>query len=388
VLVVAELCLTQVLVVAAGLLIRSAILLQSVSPGFSTGNLLVTNIVLPVSRYATDGVRETGFQQVEQAIAAVPGVASVGRTLIAPIHGGGWNCQTWHEGADHNDKSAVIANVRSADPGYFKTMKTPLLLGRTFTSADVSNSPPVAVLNQTLARKLYGAANPIGRHMGSCVFGGDKPIWLEIVGVTGDMRANGLADEAPSEAYFATTQFVNGYNAYVIRGSVPVLTLLPSIRRAVASVDPMLALSAISTMDDAIGQRLALPRFTMWLLMLLGGIGLVLALVGVYGVISYIVTQRTREVGVRIALGADPRTIQWMLVRQGLLLGVGGVAVGSVTSLAVTRYLGAMMYGITAHDPLTFGGVALLLVLVAAGASWIPARRATRIDPLVALRGS
>jgi predicted permease len=389
VLVVAELCLTQVLVIAAGLLIRSAILLQSVSPGFSTSNLLVTNIVLPASRYATDDARESAYERVEAAIAGVPGVQSVGRTLIAPIHGGGWNCQAWHEGADHNDPSAVSANVRSADPSYFATMKTPVLLGRVFTSADAAKSPPVAVLNQTLARRLYGTANPIGRHMGSCMFGGsDKPVWLEIVGVTGDMRANGLADEAPPEVYFAATQFVNGYNAYVVRGSVPVTTLLPSIRRAVATVDPMLALSAVSTMDDAIGRTLALPRFTMWLLMLLGGIGLVLALVGVYGVIAYIVTQRTREVGIRIALGADARTIQWMLVRQGLLLGIGGVAVGSVASFAVMRYLGAMMYGVTAHDPMTFGAVEGLLVVVAVCASWIPARRATKIDPLVALRGN
>jgi ABC-type antimicrobial peptide transport system permease subunit len=141
-------------------------------------------------------------------------------------------------------------------------------------------------------------------------------------------------------------------------------------------------------MDDAIGNTLALSRFTMWLLSLLGAIGLILALVGVYGVISYIVTQRTREVGIRIALGADATGIQWMLVRQGLALGVAGIVAGSAVSLMATKYLQSLMYGVTTHDPLTFGGVALLLVAVAVGASWIPARRATRIDPLTALRGS
>ncbi len=388
-LVVGELCLTQVLVVGAGLLIRSAILLQQVSPGFSTGNLLVTNIILPHARYATDDVQEAAYQRVENAIAAVPGVQSVGRTLIAPIHGGGWDCQAWHEGADRNDPSAVSSNVRSADPTYFSTMGDPILLGRAFTSADGANAPHVVIINQTLAHKLFGNANPVGRHMGSCVFSGPTtPAWLEIVGVTGDMRANGLGSEAPAELYVPTTQFVNGYNAYVIRGAVPVTTLLPAIRRAVAKVDPMLALSSVATMDEAIGRTLALPRFTMWLLVLLGGVGLVLALVGVYGVISYVVTQRTREVGIRIALGADVGGIQWMLVRQGILLGVAGIAVGSAVSIAATRYLGALMYGVSPHDPLTFGAVALLLVAVAACASWIPARRATRIDPLVALRGS
>jgi putative ABC transport system permease protein len=388
VLVVAELCLTQVLVIAAGLLIRSGILLQSVSPGFATANLLVTNLVLPSSRYPTDDAREAAYQRIGNAIAAVPGVTSVGRTLIAPIHGGGWNCQAWHEGADSNDPSAVSADVRSADPGFFSAIGDPILLGRAFSSSDVAGGPHVVIVNQTLARRLFGSANPIGRHMGSCIFGGDKPVWLEVVGVTQDMRANGLADEAPPELYAPTTQFVNGYNAYVIRGAVPVLTLLPTIRRAVASVDPLLALSAVSTMDDAIGRTLALPRFTMRLLSLLGAIGLVLALVGVYGVITYVVAQRTREMGIRIALGADRGEIQWMLVRQGLAFGLAGVAIGSVASLAVTRYLSALMFGVTAHDPLTFGAVAGLLVLVSVCASWIPARRATRIDPLTALRGS
>ena len=387
-LVIGELCLTQVLVIAAGLLIRSAILLQSVPTGFATNNLLVMNIVLPGARYTTDDAREAAFQRIGEAMTAVPGVRAVGRTLIAPIHGGGWDCNAWHEGADRNDPSAVISDVRSADPNFFNAIGAPMLLGRAFTSADAANSPHVVIINQTLAKKLFGSASPIGRHMGSCVFGGDKPVWLEVVGVSADMRADGLANEVPSQLYVPTTQFVNGYNAYVIRGTVPVGTLLPAIRQAVATVDPALALSAVSTMDDAIGRTLALPRFTMWLLSLLGAIGLILALVGVYGVISYVVTQRTREVGIRIALGADATEIQWMLVRQGLVLGAAGILVGSAASLTVTKYLGSLMYGVTPHDPATFGTVALLLMLVAAGASWIPARRATRIDPLTALRGN
>jgi putative ABC transport system permease protein len=392
VLVIGELCLTQVLVIAAGLLIRSAILLESVSPGFAPNNLLVANILLPSAQYPSDAARETGFQRIEESIAAVPGVQSVGRTMIAPIHGGGWNCAAYREGTNRNDPSAVTANVRTADPNYFSTIGAPLLLGRMFTRADAADGAPVVIVNQTLARRLFGNANPVGKRVANCINPlGDAAnapqVWREIVGVTGDMHANGLGREAPSEFYLPSTQFVDGKNAYVIRGSVPVTTLLPSIRRAVSTVDPMLALSAVSTMDDAIGKTLALPRFTMWLLTLLGAIGLVLALVGVYGVISYLVTQRTREVGIRIALGADSREIQWMLVRQGLTLGLAGVAVGSVASLATTRYLSALMFGITAHDPITFSAVALLLVLVVAGASWLPARRATRIDPLIALRG-
>ena len=383
-LVIGELCLTQVLVIAAGLLIRSALLLQAVSPGFATDNLLVMNIVLPGTRYTTDDAREAAYRRIGEAITAVPGVRTVGRSLIAPIHGGGWNCQAWHEGSSRNDPGAVISDVRSADPNFFAAIGAPILLGRAFTTADAANGPRVVILNQTLAKKLFGNANPIGRQMGSCVFSSDdKPVWLEVVGVTRDMRADGLANEAPSQLYVPSTQFVNSYNAYTIRGNVPVATLLPAIRQAVATVDPALALSSVSTMEDAIGRTLALPPFTMWLLSLLGAIGLILALVGVYGVISYVVTQRTREVGIRIALGADATEIQWMLVRQGLALGALGIAAGSVVSLMVTKYLGSLMYGVSAHDPLTFGAVAFLLVLVAAGASWIPARRATRIDPLM-----
>jgi putative ABC transport system permease protein len=332
--------------------------------------------------------REAGFQQIENAIASIPGVQSTGRAMIVPIHGGGWDCNVFREGKDPKDPSSVDANVRTADPTYFSTLRTPVLRGRAFTSSDRADGPPVAILNQALALKLFGSADPIGQRVANCIGGDKTPVFHEIVGVIGDMHANGLANDAPYELYYPTSQFSNMTNSFVVRGSVPVATLLPEVRRAVGGVDPLVALSAVSTMDDAIGRTLALPRFTMWLLTLLGGTGLILALVGVYGVISYVVTQRTREVGIRIALGADGSEIQWMLVRQGLALGLIGIAIGSAASLAATRYLGALMFGVSAHDPLTFGIVAALLVLVSVCASWLPARRATRIDPLIALRGS
>src|SRR5215211_5959556 len=180
----------------------------------------------------------------------------------------------------------------------------------------------------------------------------------------------------------------NNQMTFVIRGSVPVMTLLPSIRRAVASVDPLLALSRTQTMSEAIGSSLALPRFTMWLLTLLGTTGLVLAIVGVYGVIAYFVTQRTHEFGVRMALGATGGSVQRMVVRQGLAFGVLGVAVGTLVSYGASRFLGSMTYGITPHDPLTFALVGALLTVVVICASYFPARRATRIDPLEALRSS
>jgi putative ABC transport system permease protein len=388
VLVVGELCLTQVLLIAAGLLIRSAILLSSVQPGFATSNLLVANVLLPSVRYPTTAEQETGFQEIEAGIAAIPGVQSVGRTLIAPIHGNGWDCNVFHEEQGASDPNAIDANVRTADPAYFATMGTPMVRGRAFTSSDRADGPLVAIVSQALARRLYGTADPVGRRIANCIGSAKTPAWHEIVGVSGDMHADGLASDAPPEVYYPTAQFINRSNSFVVRGNVPVTTLLPAIRRAVAGVDPLVALSAVSTMDDAIGRTLALPRFTMWLLTLLGATGLILAIIGVYGVISYVVTQRTREVGIRIALGADLGGIQWMLVRHGLTLGIVGTAIGTGVSLAATHYIANLIFGVTAHDPLTFGAVALLLVLVAVCASWIPARRATRIDPLVALRGN
>jgi predicted permease len=386
-LVVGELCLAQVLVVGAGLLIRSSILLQSVNPGFDPTNLLVTAVALPSSRYAETASQGLAFDRIAEAMAAVPGVRSVGRTMRAPIHGGGYDCTAIREGAGPDDPKAEGTSVRSADPAFFSTIGASFLRGRAFTALDKTGGVPVAIVNQTLARRLFGDANPIGRRVANCIRSGADTEWHEVVGVIADMHAQGLANESPAELYYPTAQFVTGEMAFVIKGSVPVATLVPSLRRAVAGVDPLLALSKVETMEAAISDSLALPHFSMWLLTLLGGTGLLLAVVGVYGVIAYIVSQRTREMGIRIALGARSSAIQWMLVRKGLVLGVGGVLVGSAASFAATRVLVSMMYGITVRDPLTFVAVAALLTVVTVCASWLPARRATKIDPITSLRG-
>jgi putative ABC transport system permease protein len=185
-----------------------------------------------------------------------------------------------------------------------------------------------------------------------------------------------------------TTQWLNGGYTYIVRGNVPVTTLVPQLRRAVSSVDPLVPLVRVSTFDEALSGRLAMPRFTMLLLVMLGGTGLVLAIVGVYGVVSYFVTQRTHELGVRVALGASSGSLQWLVVRQGVTFAIVGVAIGGALGLAASRLLRSMIFGITPHDPITFAIVGLTLALVAVVASYIPARRATRIDPLEALRSS
>jgi putative ABC transport system permease protein len=235
-----------------------------------------------------------------------------------------------------------------------------------------------------LAKRLYGDADPIGRRISNGSV--EKPDWREVVGVVDEMRANGPADDPPLTLYMPSATWVNPQQTFIIRGNVPVTTLVPQIRRTVAGIDPLLALSRVSTIEESLRAILAMPRFTMLLLTLLGVTGLVLAVVGVYGVISYFVAQRTHEFGVRLALGASSNAVQWLVVRQGLVLAAIGMAAGLLLAFAAARTLQSLIFGVSTHDPLTFAAVALILGAVAVVASYIPARRATRIDPLEALR--
>jgi predicted permease len=386
VLVVGELCLAQILLIGAGLLIRSQILVQSVPVGFDTHNLLATSISLPPSRYGTAAQRDAAFQQIERAIGAIPGVRAVGRSQVVPVYSHGWNWTAMREGSDGHDAGAVTADMRGVSPGYFDALGIPVRLGRAFAEADGPDASPVAIVSRGLAKQLFGAANPIGRRISNGSV--QQPRWREIVGVVDDMHANGPYDDPPMTMYMPSASFVNGGQTIVVRGAVPVLTLIPQIRRAVASVDPLLALSGISTIDESLSRLLAIPRFATMLLALLGLTGLVLAVVGVYGVIAYFVAQRTHELGVRLALGASGNAVQWLVVKQGLMLAAIGVIMGVGLALGTTRLLRSMMFGITSHDPMTFVVVAAVLAVVAVLASYIPARRATRIDPLEALRSS
>ena len=388
-LVVGELCLVQVLLVGAVLLIRSAALLQAVQPGFATDNLLITNLLLPPSRYGAPGALEAGFVKLDAALAAIPGVSAVGRTSLAPVQSGGnWNCNAMRPGSNGHDEGAVGANMRGANAAYFGAIGEPVLRGRAFNNTDVADGPPVAIITRGLAHDLDGDADPVGQLITSCASASNNgPVWRTVVGVVGDTRARGRAVDPPREMYMPSAQWPQNYSmAFLIRGSVPVSTLLPSLRRAVATVDPELALSRTKTMDAAFADLQALPRFTMWLLILLGATGLALAIVGVYGVIAYLVAQRAHEFGVRLALGAQGGALQWMVVREGIVFALAGVTIGSMAAFGLARFLSALLFGITTHDPMTYGVVAGALAAVAGVASYWPARSATRIDPLKALR--
>jgi predicted permease len=382
--IVAELCLAQVLLVGAGLLVQSARRVSQIAPGFDPGNLLMTLVTLPPARYASTAEVDAAFQRMDAAIAAVPGVTSVARTQAAPIYSGGWGWTAFREGSDGHDAGSGHADVRAVTPGYFATLRMRLIMGRDFSANDRAGGARVAIVSATLARQFFNGANPLGKRISNGT--PENPGWREIIGVADDIHADGLTVDPIPTLYVPAAQFVNGGQTYLVRADVPVRTLVPAVRRAVGSVDPLVALTRVGTMEDAIADSVAVPRFSMWLITLLGATGLLLAVVGVYGVIAYFVTQRTRELGVRMALGADARAVRWLVVRQGLLLGLLGVVAGIIVSLAATRLLSAYLYGITARDPATFAAVAGAMLVTAIAASYLPARRATRIDPLQAIR--
>jgi predicted permease len=385
-LVIAEVALALVLLVGAGLLVRSAVAIQRVSPGFDPHGLLVASVALPAARYSTDSSVAAGFERITAAVQSVPGVSSVALVSRIPIGTFGMDCNTWRDGTNTNDYAgSVVANARGATGNYFGTMRTPLLRGRTFGIGDIAGAPPVAIINQSLARRLFGDADPIGRRVAQCA--GGPPSWHEIVGVVANMRASGLGESPPNEVYYPAAQLRQSAMYLVIRATVRPASLTAAIRHAVAGVDPELAVSGASTMDEVISRSMATPHFTTTLLLLLGLTGLALAAVGIYGIIAYFVSQRAHEIGVRMALGASRRGVSLMVLRQGLALAGAGVAIGLVASAAATRALAGMIYGVGTRDPVTFVGVAAILLVVAALASLVPAHRATRLDPLEALRG-
>lgn len=383
-LIVAEIAIAMVLLTGAGLLVRSSILVRRVPPGFDPANLLVAGIGLPSSRYPSDDLVAARFSEITAAVRAIPGVASAAMISRIPIGSGGADCAARADGAAEAPGSMHDAEFRPVTPGYFATMRTPLLRGRDFTAADVAGGPAVVVINATLARTLFGAADPIGRRVVHCV---GAPLVRTVVGVVPDVHANGLSLDAPDEIFYPESQLTDHTMTLVVRGGVPVADLIAPIRRTIARIDPDLPLSNVATMASVMRRAGAELYFSTVLLAVLGGIGLTLAAVGIYGVIGYFVAERTHEMGVRMALGAGAWQVRRMVVGQGVTLAGIGVVLGGGAAILVTRVLAGVVYGISVRDTTTFVLVAILLALTGVAASFVPAWRATRIDPLTALRG-
>ncbi len=389
VLVACQLAIALVLLIGAGLLLRSFDRLQHVDPGFRADHVLTFLLDVPSERHPA-AQRAAFVRQVLQSTRALPGVESAGAIFGLPLdEDEGAFTALDIEGRPVPKSQRPRVAFRLIESQYFDTMKIPLLQGRTFTPRDEQGGPPLAIVNETFARRMFPGESPLGHRVSPTISFGDSddaPM-REIVGVTGDVKSGGISDNAVPEVYApqTSTDFIGEMTIVVRTGNDP-NALIPAVRSVVTSADKDLPLRNVRTMQEYVTGSISAPRFEAVLLGTFAVLAFVLTTIGLYGVISYSVVQRTREMGIRMVLGAQRGSISRMVVRQGALLTLIGVAAGLLASLFAVRLIRGLLYGIGATDPATFIAVPLLLMAVALFASYIPARRATRVDPLVALR--
>jgi putative ABC transport system permease protein len=387
-LVVSEVALAVVLLVSAGLLIRSFQLLRQVEPGFNPENALTMRMVLPFPKYAKKETRSAFYDEVLRQVKETRGVEAAGMITFMPLSFSGMNFSFSVEGrAAPSDMNLPFALFRVVSPDYFRAMGIPLLRGRYFEAQDSPDTTPVTLINRRLAEQYWPGEDAIGKRIK--VGPADSPnAWLTVVGVVGDVRQTGL-HEQKSDFYVPYMQERRSFMAprdLVVRTKADPAVIAAAVRKAVWSVDKDQPVSNVRTVNDVFSAAISQERFQALMLGLSAALALVLACVGLYGVISYSVVQRTHEIGVRMALGAQPVDVLSLVIRQGMSLTFVGLVVGIVAGTFVTRVLTDMLFGVTPRDPLTFAGVPVLLLVVAFLACYIPARRATRIDPLIALR--
>jgi len=389
-LVAMEIALAMLLLVGSGLLLRSFSRLQEVPPGFQPDHLLVADIPLSPTAYAKPQDRYQFFDRLVERAKSLPGVRSAAAASFLPVSGGGsiihFNITGRPPKSPHE---FVAAGYRTITPNYLETLGVPLLQGRFFTRGDNEKSPAVVIINATMAHTFFPNENPLGKRLQLGALPEQEVPTMEIVGVVGDVHF-GLGTDPQAEMYLPYRQADLLLPVFqlsvVLRTAGDPALQTAALRSALAEIDPNQPLVKVRTMEENMATTVAQPRFRTWLIGILAMLALVLAAVGVYGVMSYTVTQRTSEIGVRVALGAQPKDVFRIIVGEGLRLALFGVGVGLVAALVLTRLLQSFLFGISAYDPLTFIAVSLLLTLVAVAASYFPARRATRVDPMIALR--
>ena len=385
-LVVAQVSLAMVLVIGAGLMLSTLNHLQNVDPGFEPKGLVVTRLVLPAAGYPRKSDVLAYHAAVRERVAAVPGVRSAALAYEHPLSPG-WTSSFIIAGREPPVQGEEPeARVRPITPGYLSTAGARLLRGRDITDHDRSGAPGVVIINEAFARRHFPGENPLGQRLVRAPWWPEMPGAFEIVGVVADERFLGLSADPDPATYFAHAQFTFAEMYLVVRGAGDVERLMPSLRAAVWSVDRNIPLDDMRTMDDVLAGALARPRFVGTLLGLFAGAALFLAALGIYGVLSYTVAQRTSEIGIRMALGAPGVSVMRTVVGQGMWLSLSGIVIGAVAALGATRALSGFLYGVRPTDPFVFAAVASLLTVIALLATWLPARRASRIDPLVALR--
>jgi putative ABC transport system permease protein len=355
--------------------------------------VLSARVTLPRDDYLEwDRVTQT-FTRLAAEMRLAPGVTAAGLSSQVPMGPGGGSNGLVPEGRPLEIESAISARLRLVTPGYLEAMRIRLVAGRDFTPHDRRGNPRVTIVSESFARQAWPGESPIGKRVACCEGQPDDPMWKEIVGVAGDVRAAGLAADAIAEFYLPVGQapssawdWIQRSMTLVVRGSGTTSALADGMRRAVAAVDPGLPLYGIASMDERVARSVARTRFNTGLLTVLGALGLGLAAIGVYGVIAYFVTRRTREIGVRMALGASKGSIVRLVLRQGMVPVVVGLAVGVGASLVLTRVLESQLRGVERTDPLTMIAVVVVAVTVATLATLGPARRATRTSTVVAMR--
>jgi putative ABC transport system permease protein len=384
-LVVCEVALSLILLVGAGLMIRSFWKLQSVDPGFDTSNTLTLSVGLSPTRYSEPQQQLAFHDRVLEQIRAQPGVVAVGSTTTIPLTGGGSRQPFTVEGRPTPPVSEQpLAQTRYVSPDYFRAMGIPLRQGRPFDDRDRDGAPQVVIISEAMARHFWPGQNPVGQRLTASFHQQQGP--REIVGVVGDVKSRGLDDDAAATMYLPFRQAPRPWITFVARTASDPQGFVQPVSRAVYVVDREQALSSVRTMEQVLTESLSGRSFNMRLLMTFAGLALVLAAVGVYGVMNYSVMLRRRELGIRIALGARGPDVLRLVLGQGLALTLIGVGVGMAGAYALTRLMASLLYGVTATDFVTFGSVSGVIILVGLLASFLPARRATKVDPMIALR--
>jgi putative ABC transport system permease protein len=385
-LVVSEVAVALLLLVGAGLMTKSFFRLQQVDPGFEATNVVSMNIALPTSKYRQQQVN-IFYDQLIERVKNLPGVKAVAGIDPLPLSNNNVSSRFVVEGAPLVALAdRPNAGIRVVTPDYFQTMSIPSLKGRSFTEQDRDNTAKVIIVNEALASRYWPNGDAIGKRLGFFEDDPGKQVWREIVGVVGNVRHKALEIEVTAEVYFPYKQLPRNFMNLVVRTASDPSTMVPAIRNQVLSVDKDQPVSDIMTMDQRVARSVASKRFVMSLLGAFSLLALGLAAVGIYGVMAYLVTQRTQEIGVRMALGAQKRDVLKLVVGRGMALAVMGIAIGLVASLALTRLMRSLLFEVTPTDWLTFVITSLVLLTVALLACYIPARRAAKVDPLVALR--
>ena len=394
-LVASEFTLALILLIGAGLMIRSFLALRAVDPGFNPHNVLSMVVSVAGSKEAEPGRRAIFYRELLEKVRALPGVESAGGINHLPLAGDMWGWPFVIEGRPKpRPGESPSAVYRIATPGYLQAMRIPLLQGRDIAGTDDVNAPGVVLINEEAARTYWPKENPIGKHI-AFTNEPNPPVWLTVIGVTKDAKEGDWAVKPYPEVYLAAFQnreyleSMAGHFEYITliaRTSGDLGMLASTIKDTVWAIDRNLPVSEVITMDQVVDMANEQPRFEMLLLGVFAGVALVMAAVGMYGVMSYSISRRTHEIGIRVSLGASRSGILVLVLRQGLLLALAGSAVGIVGALLLARLMSKLLFGVPPTDPLTFVGVAVLMLIIALIASYIPARRATRVDPIVALR--